>query len=112
VVNVGCVFFGIIYAGSTFPSIAVSGNAELARQSVLANPRLTQDDSRVLIQAIQKIEESATRGFSDLEHRRMIQNVIALVFLLEASGFIILAFRKKSAEQVAAGQPAISTSIS
>jgi heme-degrading monooxygenase HmoA len=47
VVNIGCVFFGIIYAGSTFPSIAVNGNTELARQSVLTNPRLTQDDSRV-----------------------------------------------------------------
>jgi hypothetical protein len=106
VLNVGCVFFGILFAGTTFPSIAVNANTERAKQSVLENPRLTQEDGRLLIQAIQKIEESATHGFSVLEHRRMIQNGIGLVFLLEATGFILFGFRKRGTEQFVAHQPA------
>jgi len=104
--NFGCVIFITRYAGPTFPSIAVNANTEPAKKSVLDNPRLTQDDSRVLIQAIQKIEESATQGFSDLEQRRIIQYGIGIVFLLEAQGFIFLLSRKKGAEQVVAHQPA------
>ncbi len=88
----------MLYAGPTFPAIAVNCNTEIAKQFVLANPRLTQDDKKILNQAIQQIEESATRGFSDLENRRMIQNGIGIVFLLEASGFILLLSRKKRAE--------------
>jgi len=86
-------------------TIAVNANTEHAKQSVLENPRLTQDDRRVLIQGIQKIEDSATHGFSDLERRRMIHCGIGIVFLLEATGFILLS-RKKRAEQIVAIQPA------